>query len=346
MKKLIKQLLRLLIRIVPLPVYQMLVKRNPVGFFYHAVSDVPMPHVEHLYRPLPTVRFESALLYLHARYNFVSYPELHAHVYEGAPLPPKAVHLSFDDGFVECYRVVRPLLKKYAIPCTFFVATDWIDNQKLFYRNKVSLCIEAMTRLEPGALMATLTRLNTELELSLEDRAAFERWILALVQADEPQIDQVCEILGVDTAAFLANHHPFLTQEQIREMAAEGFTIGSHTRSHPKLVQVSPEEMEAEIVESSRIIQTITGQEIVPFSFPNSATGLDRDLLADIRVRHDFLGLFFDTKDLHQDADFMFNRIWGERRGFVGKGAQTNIPALLRLAYQEEAYENLINLLR
>ena len=112
-------------------------------------------------------------------------------------------------------------------------------------------------------------------------------------------------------------------------MVAEGFTIGSHTRSHPKLVQLSPIEMEAEIVASSQIVAEITGAEVVPFSFPNSGTGVERRLLADIRSRHPLLGLFFDTKGIRLDEDFILNRIWAERPKFAGKGRKTKPSRLV-----------------
>ncbi len=104
-----------------------------------------MPHVRHIYPVVPAADFEAALLYLKENYSFVSYAQLHAHIFEGAPLPPRAVHLSFDDGYAECFAVVRPLLLKYEIPGTFFITTGLIDNKILFYRNKQSLCVERLT---------------------------------------------------------------------------------------------------------------------------------------------------------------------------------------------------------
>ena len=80
----------------------------------------------------------------------------------------------------------------------------------------------------------------------------------------------------------------------------------------------------------------MTGQEIVPFSFPHSAWGLDRDHLAQIRSRHPMIGVLFDTKGLHQDVNFIHNRIWAERplSNMSGVGAD-RIREHLTLAYRE-----------
>lgn len=335
MKRFAKLILHSLSKLIPLWAYQRLFHRDVTAFFYHAVSDEPMPHVKHLYPPVSVERFENALVYLKRHFNPVSYAELHDHVVNGAALPERAVHLSFDDGFGECYTVVRPMLLKYEFPCTFFVATDWIDNQAMFYRNKVSLCIEAMADLDNDARAMVLNSLTNVLDSTLKSSEEFEVWMRSLVHADEATIDMTCRMMGIDIPAYMADNQVFLTREQIREMAEDGFTMGSHTRSHPKLAQVSAEEMEAEMVESARIVQEISGEVIVPFSFPFSAFGIDREVLAGIRDRNPFLGLFFDTKGLQVDVDFIVNRIWAEKAEYSGVGRGTNIPGLLKAAYGE-----------
>ncbi len=180
-----------------------------------------------------------------------------------------------------------------------------------------------------------LNSLTNVLDRTLRSAEEFEDWIRSLVHADEATIDMTCKMLGIDIPAYMQERNVFLTSEQLKEMAADGFTIGSHTRSHPKLGQVSAAEMETEIVESARIVQAITGDEVAPFSFPFSAFGIERAVLADIRRRNPMLGLFFDTKGLQMDVDFIVNRIWAEKAEFSEAGRRTNIPRLLRAAYGE-----------
>ena len=341
MKKAFTSSLETISRLIPLSLYPRIVRRDCIDFFYHAVSDDPMPHVRHLYPVVPVADFEAALLYLKANYTFVEYAQIHAHVFEGAPLPSRAVHLSFDDGYVECYSVVRPLLLKHEIPCTYFLTTGLIDNHTLFYRNKQSLCVERIKDASFKRQAASFSNLLPSPHSPLSTHDDLIRWIKDLRLSDEALIDEVCRAVGVDGQAFLQENRPYLTQDQIRQMQAEGFTIGAHTITHRKLMDLSAEEIETEIAQSCRTVVEITGQQIVPFSFPHSAWGLDRGQLAVIRNRHPEIGLLFDTKGLHRDVDFIVNRVWAER-SLTSERKLSSIPEVLRNAYQEDWVEEML----
>jgi peptidoglycan/xylan/chitin deacetylase (PgdA/CDA1 family) len=342
MKKTFTNLLEFLAGLIPLWLYPLLMPRDWLDFFYHAVSDQPMEHVRHLYPIVPVDRFEGALRYLREKYTLVSYVQLHAHrlgdSVQDLAFPDNAAHLSFDDGFQECFLVVRPLLLQHEIPATFFLVTDWIDNQAMFARNKVSLCLEYLQ--EQPQDVARLDRFMPP----TRDISAIE-WLRDLTPADSALIDQVCATLGVDWQTFLAQRQPYLTSEQIQQMRAEGFTFGAHTRSHRKLMDLSPAEIETEIVASCRRVQDISGQDVIPFSFPHSAFGVSRQLLADIRQRHPFVGLLFDTKGVRKDVDFIVNRVWAERPLTPARELHP-LSEVLHHAYQEAWVDRVMDTLR
>ncbi len=72
--------------------------------------------------------FDQQLAYL-AENGFatVSLHDLLAHLSAGAPLPPRPVVLTFDDGYRDNYENAFPLLRKYGFTGTFFVVSDFIN---------------------------------------------------------------------------------------------------------------------------------------------------------------------------------------------------------------------------
>ncbi|NUM46109.1 MAG: polysaccharide deacetylase family protein, partial [Anaerolineales bacterium] len=315
--KILSKAMRMLAPRIPLSAYRRWMPRAPLGFFYHAVSDAPLPHLQHLYPSKTATEFEQDLLWLKQNYPLLNYSALLDLADQPTRPTTPSAFLSFDDGFAECYTVARPLLLKHRVPGLFFLATDWVDNQAMYYRGKMSLILDLLTALDPAAQTETLQRL-TQLSIQnsqfpIHNFQSFSAWLLALQQSAEPLLDQICETLALDLPGYLRTRQPFLTRAQIREMQAEGFIFGAHTRRHPKLNTLSQAEQAAEIVESCRIVCEITGQDQVPFAFPFSGNGVDRDFLARLRAQNPHLGLIFDTQKLRRDHPFIFHRIWADK---------------------------------
>ncbi|MCJ7703480.1 MAG: polysaccharide deacetylase family protein, partial [Anaerolineales bacterium] len=136
-----------------------------------------------------------------------------------------------------------------------------------------------------------------------------------------------------------------LTRTQIKQMRAEGFTIGAHSLSHRKLGFIPEEELETEINSSCRAIQEISGQEVVPFSFPQSAGNVDRAKLGDLLAGNPSIGLLFDTKDLRKDVGFIVNRVWAERPLTAARMLHP-LPEILAQAYRDAWVHEFLGRLR
>jgi peptidoglycan/xylan/chitin deacetylase (PgdA/CDA1 family) len=61
---------------------------------------------------------------------------------------------------------------------------------------------------------------------------------------------------------------PLMTADQLRQVVAAGIEVGSHWLRHVSLPTVADEELAAEIGQSRRILQDITGQEVAGFCYP------------------------------------------------------------------------------
>ena len=64
-------------------------------------------------------------------YNPVSMDDVLRFVKGECDLPPRAVAVTFDDGYLDNYEVAAPILERAGVPATFYVAVDCIDTGKL-----------------------------------------------------------------------------------------------------------------------------------------------------------------------------------------------------------------------
>lgn len=77
-----------------------------------------------------------------------------------------------------------------------------------------------------------------------------------------------------------------LSAQQLRLLAEQGITIGSHTRTHARLPEIPPEQAATEIKTSKAALEDMLGQEVAHFAYPyglfNSAV---RDLVVEAGYR-------------------------------------------------------------
>lgn len=96
---------------------------------YHYVS--PLPPDADVYRIDLTVEpdvFYAHMAYLDAEgYTTISLYDLHNALTLGTPLPERPIILTFDDGHIDHYQYVYPILRDFGFFATFFVITGKAD---------------------------------------------------------------------------------------------------------------------------------------------------------------------------------------------------------------------------
>lgn len=76
----------------------------------------------------PYSNFESKIRFLkNGGFNFITWPELYAYMQGGLELKTPSILLTFDDGYLDNWVNVYPVLKKYNAKGTIFVSTDFVD---------------------------------------------------------------------------------------------------------------------------------------------------------------------------------------------------------------------------
>ncbi|MFY9532033.1 MAG: polysaccharide deacetylase family protein [Candidatus Acidiferrales bacterium] len=306
-----------------------------VGFMYHVVSEKQLPHIRHLYSYKTPDALEEDVRFIKQTFNLVSFEELLLCVSNGRRWAKPIAFISFDDGMAECFQYARPILLEHHVPCIFFISTGFIGNKMACYRHMVSLCIERVVQATSDTRSLMLRALRDAVDCAAFDVEGFVKWIKGLKWADRHALDVACRTLGVDERTFLQDVQPYMTVEQLTQLASDGFALGGHGRVHVQLGQVQQPELEAEIVESCKIIREISKAERVPFAFPFSGSGVDRRLLCDIMARNPFISLVFDTQEFAKDQRFIVNRIGADEPSRLGPNVGTAASVVRQACIRE-----------
>jgi peptidoglycan/xylan/chitin deacetylase (PgdA/CDA1 family) len=255
---------------------------------YHHVADVcPDPNVlsvsaRHFAEQLQVLREETEPLPLD-----VLTDDLKTH-----SLRPGSVVVTLDDGYRDNLVAAKPLLERYDIPATAFVAAGPRDSRAPFWWDELERLL-----LYPGALPARL-------ELSLPDRelrcdvgdaavygeeAAFRlrdwkawddpptprhalyatlRQILFATQDEEQQalLQALRQWAGVSESTVEA--HRRLSDREITQLSGPLIEVGAHTVTHPVLSALTPERQRHEIRESKSHLEDILGAPVRAFAYP------------------------------------------------------------------------------
>jgi peptidoglycan/xylan/chitin deacetylase (PgdA/CDA1 family) len=337
---------------IPLETWQRLLPKDVVALGYHVVSDERLEHVR-LYPYKNVAQFTSDVAFVCNR--AVSYKQVVEHRLHNGHLAANSIMITFDDGFVECFDIVRPILLRFGVDAVFFVTTDFVDDRVPFAACATSLCVTAIDRMTPaqaksaiavsGLSSESLRRRSQNFRERASSRLRWSKavanqspekrllltWVLGFAADDGAEIERACGFLGVDPYEYSIRRPVFMSSAQVRQLAADRFTIGAHGLAHRCLEGRSASEIEREIVESCMKIRELTGQSRVPFAFPYSGRRIDRNVLRNIMSRHsDLVDLIFDSGWLQRDPGFIVNRVFADE---PSSGKETNLPRRLQSAW-------------
>ena len=213
-----------------------------------------------------------ALMRLVARgFNVLTLGQSLRHLAAGS-LPPRALVITFDDGYADNCEVALPILCRHGIAATFFVASGFLDGGRMWN----DTIIETLRRTARPTIDLSEFGLG---ELGLGGPAQRRSAIDRLLQVVKYQtLEQRSVSLG--RLALLAGEPALpedlmMTTGQLRTMHSRGMEIGGHTIGHPILSTLPDEVARAEIDGGRAALQSLIDAPVEVFAYPNG--GPDRD---------------------------------------------------------------------
>jgi len=93
---------------------------------YHKVNDVPQNRMS-----VPVSLFDEQMAQLRELgYTVVDLEAVLAHYLDGAPLPPSAVLITFDDGYRDSLEQAMPVLERHGYPAVLFVPIGYLGDPR------------------------------------------------------------------------------------------------------------------------------------------------------------------------------------------------------------------------
>lgn len=186
-------------------------------------------------------------------------------------LPTRPLSITFDDGYADNAEVALPILKKYQLPATFFVAAGYIDGGRMWN----DTVYETIRTLPDGEYDFSSIGAGRYLfgDGRGKNRCAQELIVL-LKHLPSKERDEQTSILASMAKRELTDKL-MMSSQQIKMLSESGMDIGGHTMTHPILSNLTPEEALTEIKVGKETLEQIVGRRIRLFAYPNGKPGQD-----------------------------------------------------------------------
>lgn len=180
--------------------------------------------------------------------------------------------ITFDDGYCDNLDVALPILRRYELPATVFVATNYLDGG-VMWNDVVG---ESIARTSHSKLSHELLDTPALPLDGIEGRQlARKRMIRALKYLSQDERER----LAVELARQLEvrpRTDLMLSTAQLRTLAADPLIeIGGHTCSHPILACTDYATAANEMADCKEKLEEIIGKPLRGFAYPNGQPGKD-----------------------------------------------------------------------
>lgn len=230
-------------------------------------------------RYLPLADFEKQLDYLLKNYGILSEDEWAAFL-AGDETVSGAL-LTFDDGLVDHTQYVAPVLQRKGLWGQFFICSDPLEQKPLAVH-----VAHALLSIYPASYLINLL-LDQVTELQIEDvldwrsqkaylnhdNAADEKLFKRLINWATHELGQRDasaslweELQGESPSDFTQRW--YADKGSIVALSKAGFEIGSHTKTHRLLANLSEKEIHQEVVVSKETLSQVLSKPIESFCFP------------------------------------------------------------------------------
>ncbi len=234
--------------------------------------------------PADLAMLESQCGYLRKHYQVISLGRLSQLLRNGDPLPEWSVVITVDDGHASFYRYAYPVLAKFDLPVTVYLATQPLDTRGWFWFDRVAYTFLTSRQQEvdlpnppssQGLSSDAEGARNSTVLGSKEQRLALAEQYMERMKASPNKYLSLClKNLELSLGVQLPDEAPAewvaLSWDEVRLMARNKVEFGAHSVTHPILTQVEEQaQLYEEIVGSKNKIEAELDKSVLHFAYPN-----------------------------------------------------------------------------
>jgi len=242
---------------------------------FHYVRDLKNSRYPEI-KGLELALFIEQIEYIAKYYNVVSMEEVINSVENGDMLPPKAILLTFDDGYLDHYINVFPILDEYEMQGSFYPVAKAISENTVLDVNKIHFILASVhdktiiikdievlinkykVEYKLGSIEYYYNKLAKANRMDTKDVVFIKRFLqveleekLRLLLVDELFVKYV----GVSESAF--SGELYMNQDHLKHMRRSGMHIGIHGYNHYWWNRLETHELEQELELSLEFLRKI-----------------------------------------------------------------------------------------
>lgn len=234
---------------------------------YHRIMDRPddFPFDDDLVSA-SAADFDRQMAWVAEHYNVIDFRDLAGHLDREGRFPPRALIVTFDDGYYDNHSVAWPILYKHGLKAVMFVTSGFIGTDRIFWWDRIAWLVKTAS---PGSYeipAPAAARIDIG-DGRQETAAMLIKHAKRLPDAGkEKMIDVLAEALGAGGSS--PPSAQAMTWDQVRELDSAGIEIGAHSVNHPIFSNVDEERIRYEVTESKKMIENEIGRQVISFGAP------------------------------------------------------------------------------
>lgn len=239
---------------------------------YHSVQDAPERYADSIGTGIihATANFARQMELICRRFSPVTIDDIRAFLSGGKSLPPRAVAVTFDDGYTDNSEIVAPILSRYGVRAAFYLTAGLIGtkNPPWFCRLRHAFAMARKKEWAPPT-EAKSWSLTTPQDRNAALLAAFN--LCAPLAGDA--LEQAVQTIerGLDVERLNGASRLMMDWNQARALQRVGHIVGCHTLTHPNVAHVTQDVAHKELTESKRRLEEELKVPVVHFSYPHPA---------------------------------------------------------------------------